>query len=451
MKIGEECGIFGGYSYNESIAPFIKEGLFMLQHRGQESAGVCCGDDVLTLHKDQGLVQFALKNQMIQELKGNFGIGHVRYSTQGNSDRLHAQPYMVNFLSETVAIAHNGNINKAIKMMRELELNGEVFITSSDTEMILRKVIKELHSVPNSWELVQVGKILQQYFNEGAWSILFALPERVLAYRDPLGYRPLVLCESKEGIFLASEDSAFQNLKVKKVIEIEAGEAVEITKNGYKIERFHPKIETKQCVFEHIYFSRPDSNVFGKNVYKSRVELGKILARQSKTQADIVVPVMDSGLASSIGYSQESGIPMQIGLLRNHWVGRTFIQPRQEDREKSVKQKLIPIKSVLKEQRVIIVDDSLVRGTTSKILIKMLREAGAKEVHLKIASPMIVNTCGWGVDIPDKLQLIASKYSQEKEMAIFLEADSVEFIDLGMLKNCFGQSGWCYNCFERNF
>ncbi|MEI7475024.1 MAG: amidophosphoribosyltransferase [bacterium] len=450
MKIGEECGIFGGYAYNNPIAPYIKEGLFMLQHRGQESAGVCCGDSVLSLYKEQGLVSTALRGELIDEISGYFGIGHVRYSTQGNSDKLHAQPYLLNFLNETVAISHNGNIGKAVSMMKELELNGEVFTTSSDTEMIIKKVIKELCSAPSTWDLVEVGKILQQNFSGGAWSILVALPERVFAYRDPLGYRPLFLCEAKEGIFLASEDSAFQNLTINKVFEIQAGQAVEVSKNGYRIERFHEKIETKQCVFEHIYFSRPDSNVFGRNVYLSRVELGKTLAKQNKTNADIVVPVMDSGLASSIGYSQESGIPLQIGLLRNHWVGRTFIQPRQKDREKSVRQKLIPIKSVIENQRIILVDDSLVRGTTSKILVKMIREAGAKEIHFKIASPMIVNTCGWGVDIPDKEQLIAEKYSKEQQIADFIGADSVEFIHLQGLKQYFGQSGWCYNCFERN-
>lgn len=448
MKIGEECGIFGGFSYNEPISKLIRDGLFMLQHRGQESAGIVSGDKKLILYKNQGLVSNVLTREIVNEMKGLFGIGHVRYSTQGSSDKLHAQPYLINYLDESVAIAHNGNVNNAVKMMRDMETKGEVFLSSSDTEMILRKVVKDLQKSPTDWNLQEVGNSLQSNFKGGAWSILFALPERILAYRDPLGFRPLFLCDSKEGIFVASEDCAFQNLTINKIIEIKAGEAVEITKNGYKTERFSAEIETSQCVFEQIYFSRPDSNVFGKNVYLSRVETGKILARYNNNEADIVVPIMDSGLASAIGFSHESKIPLQIGLLRNHWVGRTFILPEQADREKSVRQKLIPIKSVLENKKVILIDDSLVRGTTAKILVKIVKEAGAKEVHLKLASPMIKNICGWGVDIPDKKQLIANRYNTVQKICEFIGADSLQYLELNKLKEIFGFNNWCYKCFE---
>jgi len=449
MKFGEECGIFGGIAHKCNIAPFLRTGLFALQHRGQESAGICCGDADLAVIKNNGLVMEVLNDKVIQNVTGKTGIGHVRYSTQGASDNLHAQPYMVRHLNEKVAIAHNGNVQAAIKIRADLEKKGEVFLTSSDTEMILKKVIRDIRKPSSKWTFQEVAKILKDNFTGGAWSILFAFPGKIMAFRDPLGFRPLMLCDAEEGYFVSSEDSAFQLLDVKKTIEIEPGEGVEITAEGYKIIRFAKQESHKKCVFEHIYFARPDSNIFGRNVYMSRVEIGKKCAVENPVDADIVVPVMDSGFAAAIGYSQESGIPLHMGLLRNHWVGRTFIKPQQEARRSSVREKLCPITEVVAGKKIVLVDDSLVRGTTSREIVKILKNAGAKEVHLRIASPMLVNVCYWGVDIPTKEELIANSYTTIEELNNFIESDSLAYISFDGLKQIFGSSGWCYRCFER--
>lgn len=448
MKFREECGVFGGVALNENVAPLIRRGLFLLQHRGQESAGICCGDNDLNLFKDKGLVMEVLKNKVVKNIEGKSGIGHVRYSTQGGSDSLHAQPYMVKYLDEKVSIAHNGNVQAAIRMRKELELEGEVFLTSSDTEMILKKVISILRKPPSTWTYHEVGKALTENFTGGAWSILFVLPGRVMGFRDPLGYRPLFFCDADEGYFISSEDSAFQLLSSQKIIEIQPGEGVEITSNGYKLERFAEEMPSQKCVFEHIYFSRPDSNVFGKNVYTTRVEFGKRCAIENAVDADMVVPVMDSGFSAAIGYSQESGIPLHMALVRNHWVGRTFIQPEQKERRKSVLRKLMPIAPIISGKRLILIDDSLVRGTTSREIVKILRNAGAKEVHFRIASPKLVNTCFWGVDIPTKEELIANSYSSTQKIADFIGADSLAYLSFDGLKEIFGQNGWCYHCFK---
>lgn len=449
MKFKEECGIFGGVAANEDIAQIIKMGLFMLQHRGQESVGICCGDKNLSILKDRGLVMQVLTNKAIKPIKERSGIGHVRYSTQGASDIAHAQPYMVTYLGDNVAVAHNGNVQAAVEMRKELEKEGLVFLTSSDTEMMLKKVIRVICKPPSEWSFKEVARILKDNFTGGAWSILFGYPGRVMAFRDPHGYRPLIFCEAEEGNFVASEDSAFQHLNCKNIFEIKPGEGVEITLDGYKIEKFADQKTSKNCVFEHIYFSRPDSNIFGRNVYSTRVELGKKCAEENPVKADIVVPVMDSGFAAALGYSNQSGLPLHMGLLRNHWVGRTFIQPKQQNRRNGVIQKLSPIKPVIADKKVVLVDDSLVRGTTSREIVRILKKAGAKEVHFRIASPMIVNICHWGVDIPTKEELIANTYTNLDDIRNFIEADSIGYLSFNGLKQVFGKTGWCFHCFER--
>jgi amidophosphoribosyltransferase len=450
LKFSEECGIFGGVSDKNPIAPYIQQGLFMLQHRGQESAGICVGDKDLSIHKNKGLVMEVLPDRVINKAKGKIGIGHVRYSTQGSSDTSHAQPHMVNYLGEKVAVAHNGNVKAAVEMRKRLEIQGEVFTTSSDTEMILKKVIRELRKEPSKWTFEEVGKVLTDNFTGGAWSILFILPGRVLAYRDPLGYRPLSMCKSKQGIFVSSEDTAFQMLEDKSVYHINPGEGVEICKNGCEIKRFAQEMPSKKCVFEHIYFARPDSNIFGKNVYMTRVELGRRCAKENPVEADIVIPVMDSGFAPALGYSQESGIPLHMGLMRNRWVGRTFILPEQHMRISSVRRKLTPMGDVIKGKRVVVIDDSIVRGTTSREIVRMLKEGGAKEVHFRSASPMLVNTCLWGVDIPTKQELIANQYKNIDGVRDFIEADSLAYLSLEGLKKIFGEEGWCYSCLMKD-
>lgn len=446
LKFGEECGVFGGISSKNPIAPYIQQGLFMLQHRGQESAGLCVGEKNPFIYKNKGLVMEVLSDRVISKISGKIGIGHVRYSTQGGSDTTHAQPYFVTYLGEKVAVAHNGNVKAAVEMRKKLEKDGEVFITTADTEMILKKVIRELRKPPSKWTFEEVGQVLKNNFTGGAWSILFLAPGKIFAFRDPVGYRPLSMCKSREGIFVSSEDTSFQMLEEKEIYHINPGEGLEINKENHQIKRFAEEMPSKKCVFEHIYFARPDSNVFGRNVYSSRVELGKKCAVENPIEADIVIPVMDSGFAPALGYSQQSGIPLQMGLMRNRWVGRTFILPEQQMRSTGVRRKLTPIKEVLKDKRVVVIDDSIVRGTTSREIVRLLKESGAKEVHFRSASPKIVNTCQWGVDIPTKKELIANKHEDICGIKDFIEADSLAYLSLKGLQEIFGNDGWCYSC-----
>lgn len=447
-KLGEECGIFGGYCKDEDIAPYIRNGLFKLQHRGQESAGISSGDKNQTLHKAKGLVMEVFDENSMSKLTGSFGIGHVRYSTQGGPSSINAQPYLINYFGEDVSMAHNGNVKRAMELREKFEKIGEVFITNSDSEVLLKRVVYGLKKPPSSWSFEEIGNCLEKDFSKGAFSLVLYLPNKIVAYRDPVGYRPLIFCEAKEGYFIASEDVAFGTLDIIKTIEIQAGWGVEITSEGYEIKPFANPVQEQKCVFEHIYFANPASNIFGLNVYQSRIELGKILARNDNIDADIIVPVMDSGFAASIGYSRESGIPLEMGLLRRHWVGRSFIQPTQKSRISKVKEKLTPIKSVIEGKRIILIDDSLVRGTTAVEIVKMLRAAGAKEIHFRPASPMLLNTCTWGVDIPTQEELIAKVYNgNEEAIAKHIGADSVKYLPFEGLKEYFGAQSWCYNCF----
>lgn len=463
-KLGEECGIFGGYCKVGNVAPYIKSGLFKLQHRGQESAGICSGDSVQTLHKNNGLVADVLDEISMKKLIGHFGIGHVRYSTQGGSSALDAQPYLTDYLGSQVSIAHNGNIKEASVIREELEKSGEKFITKSDSEVLLKKVVlslkKSLKKLTTDLIFDEVGEILNENFSQGAFSVAFFLPSKILAYRDSFGYRPLFFCEAEEGYFIASEDVAFNELNIIKIIEIQAGWGIEITTNNYEIKPY-AKVTKKnkcqqchQCIFEHIYFSHPDSNTFGSSVYESRIALGKFLAKndeqEDKIKADIVVPVMESGFVAAIGYAKESKIPFAMGLLRNTWAGRSFIEPTQELRISKVREKFSAIKSVVEGQRIVLIDDSIVRGTTSTETIKMLRLAGAKEIHFRLASPMIINTCYWGVDIPTKEELIANTYKTEEQIAKQIGADSVKYLPLETLQKYFGLEDWCYKCLMTN-
>lgn len=447
-KLHEECGVFGGFCKEGDIAPYIRNGLFKLQHRGQESAGITSGETYQTLHKAKGLVMEVFDENSMSKLTGRFGIGHVRYSTQGGPSSVNAQPYLINYQNEDVSMAHNGNVKKAMEIRKKFEKIGEVFLTNSDSEVVLKRIVFGLKKPPSEWSFEEVGKCLEKDFSKGAFSLVFNLPNKVMAFRDQVGYRPLMFCEAEEGYFVASEDVAFGALNVIKIQEIQPGWGVEITADGYKIKQFATPLEQHQCVFEHIYFANPASNIFGLNVYQSRIELGKILARNDNIEADIVVPVMDSGFAAALGYSRESGIPLEMGLLRRHWVGRSFIQPTKQSRISKVREKLIPIKSVINGKRLVLIDDSLVRGTTSVEIIKMLRAEGATEIHFRPASPMLLNTCMWGVDIPTQQELIAKTYNgDENAISNHIGADSVKFLPFEGLQEYFGESGWCYNCF----
>lgn len=449
-KLKEECGIFGGYCKNSNIAEFIKLGLQKLQHRGQESAGISTGGKTQKLYKANGLVEDVFDEKTISNLKGNFGIGHVRYSTQGGCEPCNAQPILINNLNKQVSIAHNGNIKAAKEIRQILQDKGVEFSSNSDTEVMLKKVSFDLHKEPQKWSFEEIGTCLNNNFSKTAFSVVFYLPNRILAYRDALGYRPLFFCESKHGYFIASEDVAFDMLNPIKTIEIQAGFGVEITSNGYEIKQFAPTQKEKKCVFEPIYFSSPASSVFGLNIYDARVELGKILAKNDNIDADIVIAVPNSGFAAAIGYSEKSKILFQKGLLLEKNSGRSFILPNRKSRVQKVKEKLTAIKSIVKDKKIILVDDSAVRGTTSKEVIKMFRNAGAKEVHFRLSSPMILNTCFWGVDIPTKEELLANSYTTEKKIAQYLGADSVKYLSINDLKEFFGETGWCYNCFMTN-
>ncbi len=447
MKLGEECGIFGGFAKKGDAKFIIRNGLFKLQHRGQESAGISCGEETQILVKAKGLVMQALDDLSIAKINGRFGIGHVRYSTQGNTSSVNAQPYLIKYMNEHVAIANNGNVKKAMKIREKFEKIGEVFITNSDSEVLLKRIVYGLRKPPSQWTFEEIGQCLGDDFSKGAYSLVLSLPKRIAAYRDPVGYRPLFFCEAKEGWFIASEDIAFQSLDIIKLIEIQPGEGVEITEEGYTIKRFYEQKKECKCVFEHIYFSHPVSNIFGRNVYMTRVELGKTLAKNETIDADMVVPVVDSGIAAAIGYAQESGIPFHTGLIRNHWVGRSFIAPNQETRINKVREKLLIVKPLIKDKKILLIDDSLVRGTTSREIVLMLKKAGAKEVHFRLSSPMIMNTCTWGVDIPTTDELIAVQSRTEEKIAKEIGADSVKYLDMKALKEIFGEKGWCYKCF----
>ena len=448
-KPGEECGIFGGFAHGGDIRFIIRNGLFKLQHRGQESAGLSCGEDEQVLVKAKGLVMESLTDSAIAKAPGRFGIGHVRYSSEARTTSLNAQPYLVKYLEENVAIAQNGFVKKALKIRQKFENIGEIFITSNYSEVLLKRIVFGLRKPPSQWTLEEIGNYLGTDFSKGAYSLLLSLPKRIVAFRDPVGYRPLMFCEAEEGYFVASEDIAFTSLNIKKIVEIMPGEGVEITEHGYNIARYSEQKEERKCVFEHIYFAHPASNIFGRNVYTTRVELGQRLAEDETITPDIVVPVVDSGLASAIGYSTKSGVPLQMGLLRNLWVGRSFIAPTQNARSNIVREKLIPNKAVLNGKKIVLVDDSLVRGTTAKEIVNMHRQVGAKEVHFRLASPMILNICSWGVDIPTLTELIAVQMETEKRIANEIGADSVRFLPLDKLKAIFGKEGWCYRCFQK--
>lgn len=441
-KLGEECGIFGGYCKNSDIAEFVKLGLSKLQHRGQESAGISTGGQSQKLHKANGLVEDIFDEKTIMNLKGHFGIGHVRYSTQGGNDVINAQPFLIENQNHHISIAHNGNI----KLENNMGFNSSI----SDTEVMLKKISFDINKESTKWSFGDIGTCLNNNFSQGAFSVVFYLPNRILAYRDAFGYRPLFFCEAEEGFFIASEDVAFEMLNPIKIIEIQAGCGVEITAEKYEIKQFAPVQEEKKCVFEPIYFSSPNSHVFGNNIYNTRTELGKLLAKNDNVNADIVIPVPQSGFAAAVGYSDESGIPFAKGLLLEKNSGRSFILPNQKSRVQKVKDKLTAIKSIVKDKKIILIDDSAVRGTTSKEVIKMLKNAGAKEIHFRLSSPMILNTCFWGVDIPTHEELLANSHSTEKEIAQYLGASSVKFLSLNDLKEFFGETGWCYNCFMTN-
>jgi len=446
----DECGVVGVFGHPEA-ANLAYLALYALQHRGQESAGIISSDgNDLYPQRGMGLVQKIFTEPVLAELKGSAAIGHTRYSTAGQSSRLNAQPFYVECNKGKLAVAHNGNLTNAIEIRNELTQAGSIFQASSDTEVIL-------HLMAHSRERTLRHALRESLMRlEGAFSLVLLAEDRLIVARDQRGFRPLAWGEveingHKAQVF-ASETCAFDLIGARYIDEVKPGEMITVSAEGVSRERFAPALEPAHCVFEHVYFSRPDSLVFGRAVQESREQLGACLARESAVPADCVVPVPDSGVAAAIGYAAESGLPFRHGLIRNHYVGRTFIEPKQSIRDFGVKLKLNPVRHLIDGQRVVLVDDSLVRGTTSRKIVRMMREAGAKEVHLRISCPPTISPCYYGVDTPDRDELIAAQHTVE-EIRAYTGADSLAYLSREGLKQAVADDNdrYCYACYTGRY
>ena len=446
-RFHDECGVFGVFGHPEA-ANLTYLGLYALQHRGQESAGIVAstGND-LNLHRAMGEVEEIFQPGVLSKLKGSSSIGHTRYSTAGDKALLNAQPIMIDCNKGKVAVAHNGNLTNAGEWRRKLEHRGSIFQTNSDTEVIVHLIARsQARNFPAA-----LGDALNQL--EGAYSLLVLTAEELYAVRDPRGFRPLALGkltvpDGSEAWAVASETCAFDLINAQYVREVEPGEMLRISKAGLEPIHFSPPKPHQFCIFEHVYFSRPDSTVFGRSVNESRERLGRLLAREHPAEADMIVPIPDSGVPAAIGFSLESGIPFRMGLIRNHYIGRTFIEPSQAIRNFGVKLKLNPVRNLIAGKRVVLVDDSIVRGTTSRKLVRMVREAGAKEVHMRISCPPTISPCYYGVDTPTREELIASSNTPE-EICKYLGADSLGYLSLRGLRQAVNDTAgdFCTSCY----
>src|SRR5262245_21676480 len=420
-RFHDRCGLFGIIGHPEA-AHLTYLGLYALQHRGQESAGIVASDfEKVRAEKGMGLVHDVFDDRRLQALPGGLAIGHVRYSTAGDTVQENAQPYLIDCHRGPIAVGHNGNIVNAATLRQQLEAAGAIFQSSSDTEVILHLYARSHKEKLEDAISASLTKVM------GAFSLLFLTRDSLVAARDPWGFRPLVLGRLGDAVIVASETCALDLIDADYVREVEPGELVVIDRNGMRSFHPFPPEPVRQCVFEHIYFARPDSEVFGRNVLGTRQRLGRQLARESPADADIVVPVPDSGMGAALGYSEESGLPFQWGLIRNHYVGRTFIEPKQSIRSFGVKIKLNPVRNILEGKRVVLIDDSIVRGTTSRKIVGMVREAGAREVHMRISSPPTMGPCYYGIDTPLKTELIASSHAVD-EIRQSIGADSLAYL-----------------------
>jgi len=439
------------YGHPES-AKMAYLGLYALQHRGQESAGICTASGGrIHCHKAMGHVADIFTSGVLETLPGQSAIGHTRYSTTGDTVLLNAQPFSVSCHKGRLAVAHNGNITNAIELRQELGRRGSIFQASSDTEVVL-------HLVAQSSERTLAGALRDALLHlEGAFSLVLLAEDCIIVARDPHGFRPLAIGELEvkghgKAYVFASETCAFDLIGAVYLQDVRPGEMVIASAGGLRRERYAPEQRLAQCVFEHVYFSRPDSIVFGRAVEESRENLGRLLARECPADADLVVPVPDSGVAAAIGYADESGLPYRQALIRNHYVGRTFIEPSQAIRDFGVKLKLNPVRHLLEGKRVVLVDDSLVRGTTSRKIVRMVRQAGAREVHLRISCPPTMSPCFYGVDTPTRGELIASSHTTE-EIRRFAEADSLGYLSLASLRQAVGDTRgeYCYACYTGDY
>jgi amidophosphoribosyltransferase len=444
------CGIFGVYGHPEA-ANITYLGLHALQHRGQESAGIVSVDaGKIHAHRGMGLVADVFDARAMTAVPGRAAIGHVRYSTAGSSDVKNAQPLSVEYAHGAITVAHNGNLVNAAEVRARLEQSGSIFQTSSDTEVIVHLLAqsREPDTVARiTWALGQL---------QGAYSLMFATETKIIAVRDPHGFRPLAMGRLKDAFVFASETCAFDLIEAEFIREVEPGEMIVVDGSGMKSYRpwgDRGSVAERFCVFEHVYFARPDSRANGQSVYRVRERLGRQLAKEHPVEADVVVPVPDSGIAAAIGYGRESGVPYDMGLIRSHYVGRTFIEPQQSIRHFGVKLKLNAVREVLEGKRVVVIDDSIVRGTTSRKIIKMIRAAGAREVHMRISSPPVTHPCFYGINTPTRSELIASSHSVE-EIARYITCDTLGYLSpQGLMDAALDGSGQkhCAACFTGQY
>ena len=457
-KLREECGVFGIYDFSgENVASTIYYGLFALQHRGQESCGIAVSDTkgpkgkVLS-HKGMGLVNEVFDSESMEKLAGDIGVGHVRYSTAGGSTRENAQPLVLNYIKGTLALAHNGNLINAPELRDELAHDGAIFQTTIDSEVIAYHIARERVHTP-SVERAVAGAMKKL---KGAYSLVVMSPRKLIGARDPFGFKPLCIGKRENAYILASESCALDTIGAEFIRDVEPGEIVTITPDhGIQSDRSmcfsgEEQHKTARCIFEYIYFGRPDSYMDGVSIYHSRIQAGRYLAMDSPVEADLVVGVPESGNAAALGYSLESGIPYGTAFVKNGYVGRTFIKPKQSSRESSVRVKLNVLREAVEGKRVIMIDDSIVRGTTSDRIVRMLREAGAKEVHMRVSSPPFLHPCYFGTDVPVREQLIAYNRTVE-EIRQVIGADSLHYLNIERLPALSGNQGICTGCFTGKY
>ena len=442
----DECGVFGVYGHPEA-SNLTYLGLYALQHRGQESGGIVASDGAtLRAVRGMGHVADIFGPQALSELPGTSAIGHVRYSTAGESRLTNAQPLLIDCVHGQIAVCHNGNLVNERELRGWLSAQGAIFQTSSDTEVFLHLYARSQAPGPEA-ALIEAASQAQ-----GAFSLLFLLKDRLIAVRDPHGFRPLALGRLNDGWVVCSETCAMDLIGATYERDVEPGEVLIIGPEGLRSVRPFPRAAISHCIFEHVYFARPDSLVFGESVNEVRTSLGRMLARESHVDSDVVVPVPDSGVCAAIGYSEASGVPLRMGLIRNHYVGRTFIEPQQSIRHFGVKVKLNPVRSILAGRRVILIDDSIVRGTTSRKIVKMIKAAGAKEVHVRISCPPTISPCFYGVDTPRRADLIAATHTLD-EVRKYIEADSLSYLSLEGLLSAVNshRDQYCTSCYTGHY
>ena len=449
-KFHEECGVFGVLGRADA-ANLVYLGLYALQHRGQESAGIASvnADGRIVSEKEMGYVADVFTQERLSRLPGDTAIGHVRYSTAGGSMLCNAQPIVASTSKGPIAVAHNGNLTNGDELRKQLEAEGAIFNSTADSEVIVHLIARSRASDVEGAFIDALNRV------QGAYAIALLTPDRIFAARDPYGFRPLVLGKLEESYAISSETCAFDLIAAETVREIGAGEVIAIERSGVRVVRQARAEREARCIFEHVYFARPDSVVFGNSVADVRQRFGAQLAREHPVPADIVVPVPDSGVFAALGYALEAGIPFQYGLVRNHYVGRTFIEPKQTIRSFGVKVKLNPVRGLVEGKRIVLIDDSIVRGTTSKKIVRMLKDAGAAEVHMRISSPPTSWPCYYGIDTPERTQLIGSSHSTE-EIRAFIEADSLGYLsEEGLLEAVRNgddpRSLYCTACFTGKY